>query len=308
MTSIRQNIVENKTKLMGGSICLIMLFHTNAGSNCLVVTFVKNLCDIGVDMFLFLSGFTCAYSFARNPNVRLFYKKRFIRIVPAYLIVATLWYAWHYVQNDNMSWQVWLFNIFTLNFFIDGCLDFWYIPVIIVFYFLLPPYVGLIKRNRLGRYIPYLIVIGSFIGAFLHFFEPQSFLYLRLPIYLIGINAFYYSNNVEKDMPSYVKLFILIVALMGLFYVMYIRPDYYQLKYLFYIPLVLFIMQIRKGIQVRIFSILGIYTLELYLLHERVQWILAKHIESLCLLFVLSVCLACVGAYVLHRALKWVKI
>ena len=51
MTSIRQNIVENKTKLMGVSICLIMLFHTNAGSNCLVVTFVKNLCDIGVDMY-----------------------------------------------------------------------------------------------------------------------------------------------------------------------------------------------------------------------------------------------------------------
>lgn len=307
MQYLSQNIFKNKAQLMGISICLIMLYHSNLKVDYAIVSFFKDICDIGVDMFLFLSGFSCANSFAKNPDIKTFYRKRLTRILPAYLIVATLWYSFHYVQNPEITWHTLLFNISTLNFFIDGSLDFWYIPVIIVFYFLLPPYVLLIKKYKICRFLPHFIIIASIILASLHFFKPQSFLYLRLPIYLIGINTFIFKNNFA-DKLNYISLgAITIIAIIGCFYVINIDRNFFQLKYLLYIPIVMFVFKISESMPSRIFSVIGTYTLELYLLHERIQWFLDKYIENQYFLFATAVCLSMIGAYILNYMLKWIK-
>ena len=45
---------------MGLAICLIMWFHSIYDVQNAALALVKNMCDIGVDMFMFLSGFSMA--------------------------------------------------------------------------------------------------------------------------------------------------------------------------------------------------------------------------------------------------------
>ena len=48
---LHNNILKYKTELMGVAICLIIWFHSIYTVNNTVLSFIKNICDIGVDIF-----------------------------------------------------------------------------------------------------------------------------------------------------------------------------------------------------------------------------------------------------------------
>ena len=107
---------------MGLAICLIMWFHSIYDVQNAALALVKNMCDIGVDMFMFLSGFSMAYSFQKNSNVRQFYRKRLIRILPAYFLVFIFVYLYRDMIKGNGDILDVLYDLFFLNFFIDTSL------------------------------------------------------------------------------------------------------------------------------------------------------------------------------------------
>ena len=83
-----QKISRHRTALMGFAIIGILLFHSR-----IAVPYIDNLFVIGyggVDIFLFLSGFGLFFSFSENQNLASFYKKRFLRIFPAYIFIVFL--------------------------------------------------------------------------------------------------------------------------------------------------------------------------------------------------------------------------
>lgn len=55
-----------------------------------IIIFIRNLGNVGVDIFLLLSGIGLYYSFSNKNNIKEFYKKRAIRILPQVIIVAIL--------------------------------------------------------------------------------------------------------------------------------------------------------------------------------------------------------------------------
>ena len=90
-----QIISKYRTVLMGLAILSIIFFHYT--EDC--VTYEYNLRffiraykqyvgSCGVDVFLFLSGLGVYYSFKKRPDKKIFYKKRFMRVLVPYFIIA----------------------------------------------------------------------------------------------------------------------------------------------------------------------------------------------------------------------------
>ena len=97
ISELQNNILKNKKPLMGLAICLIMWFHSIYDVQNAALALVKNMCDIGVDMFMFLSGFSMAYSFQKNSNVT------------AYQDIASIFSCVHFCvlvsRHDKRKWR-----------------------------------------------------------------------------------------------------------------------------------------------------------------------------------------------------------
>lgn len=105
-------IKANRNYLMGVAMLLVIVFHFF----CWVTNPIGklNIGFIGVDIFLFLSGFGLSYSFEKNGLLD-FYKRRIIRIYPTYFLAVTLTYIfvkWSSIQLIN--------NYITIGFYING--------------------------------------------------------------------------------------------------------------------------------------------------------------------------------------------
>lgn len=286
--NISSNIFKHKTELMGIAICLIMWFHSIYIVENTILAFLKNICDIGVDIFMFLSGFSLAFSYSKNSNIKHFYKKRATRILPTYFIIFFFIYLYHDIIKGNGNFYDVLYNLLFLNFFIDGNIFIWFIPVILVYYLITPFYFKLIRNCHILQNLPYLIIIILSLLIIYHIKIPHSFLWLRLPIYLLGINLFLCKDS---KISTQLLFMISIISIVGCYYCLIINTNLYGLKYLLYIPIAISLMQIYTSLNYSkiILSFLGGITLEIYLLHERIQWLLDNYINNQVLLCGVSI-------------------
>ena len=82
---------------MGAAMLFVMFFHVSMPKSELMYGVVR--CgNIGVDMFLFLSGIGLWFSWTKTPSLRYFYWRRYIRIYPAWIIVAACFYVQNYLE------------------------------------------------------------------------------------------------------------------------------------------------------------------------------------------------------------------
>lgn len=277
--SLKNKIIENKVEMMGLAIILIICFHSDLGDGIKeirAIAFIKELCDIGVELFFMLSGFSLAMSFNKDGNIIHFYKKRFLRLLPSYFMVFGIWYAF-LCYKDGGGILSYLWNLFFLNYYVDNDLLIWFIPVILLYYLLLPLYIKIIKYNSIFKALPFLIILIDILLKVCHI-DPRLTL-LRLPIFFIGANIFF-ENRGKCNICSLLerKSFLVILSIISIFfcyYFIYLIPGHYSWKYFFYIPLAILIVRSYKPVKAFQSALgwLGIITLEIYLLHERIQWI-----------------------------------
>jgi len=92
--------------------------------------------NIGVDVFLFLSGMGCWFSLTKSPNYFPWLKRRFLRIFIPYTIVLlilrilSLWV-------DHTSWGEWLLYFSTVRFWTHH-VGMWYVALLVFLYPLAP--------------------------------------------------------------------------------------------------------------------------------------------------------------------------
>ena len=142
--SINLNILSRERDiLMGIGILWIVFFHMGIRipENLQILLFVKKMGNIGVDMFLFLSGIGLYYSYSKlsdiNNSWKEFYKRRFWRIVPATMICLIPWFTYLNFLKP-VSFARYLMDISSLSFWWDGNNRGWYIAMIIITYLLYP--------------------------------------------------------------------------------------------------------------------------------------------------------------------------
>lgn len=143
-------ISKNRTAIMGICMGIIMLYHAKGAK------FIPCSClmALGVDIFLFLSGFGLYFALEKirqtGGGLYHFYKRRFQRIMPAAIISGIL-LKWSFQFNS-------IYDI--LNF--TG-LGLWYIRSLLILYLLSPFIYKLISRA--GRKDLLLMMCICFLGV-----------------------------------------------------------------------------------------------------------------------------------------------
>ena len=160
--------------------------------------------NVGVDMFLFLSGVGLWFSWVKQREalavgmkdaLRHFFKNRYRRVYPAWLIIACLHYIPCYLEGRGYSRNVpdLIANIaFNWSFWRVDDLTFWYVPAAMMLYCFAPFYMELIRRHPAYRWLPVMMLVWCVMvqwirpihGAVGHL----EIFWSRVPIFFIGIN------------------------------------------------------------------------------------------------------------------------
>ena len=154
---------EYRTPLMGVAILFIMLFHSGIVLKDGAMFSIFRNGDIGVEMFAFLSAIGVFRSLERNSSAIQFYKRRFVRIAPTYILIAAsfaLFRHFHY----GASWS----HVISLTLGVStfrGDNTYWFITYIVVCY-LVSPLLFYLRRTVKVRFL--LTLLSIIISVFLY--------------------------------------------------------------------------------------------------------------------------------------------
>lgn len=239
---------------------------------------------VGVDLFLFLSGFGLALSALRKKlSPRDFYRRHLPKLyIPFWIVLTVLFVTDFLLLNTTRSWSYIVQSFFGFfphaNLFTDINSPLWYFTFILFFYLIFP--ILFFKQRPL-------------LSAILMYGVVQSILFLHLPIlknvehlYLLHTVAFplgvataglYQRYSKKREYVEHqikkVSVWILVPSMLciaGIFsYFAYFSgvgtPSQQYISLL--VTLLLLILFILKPFRISLFYLLGIYSYELYLIH-----------------------------------------
>ena len=268
-------------ELMGFAMLWVMLFHAYPLKvPTLPLKLFKQVGFGGVDIFIMLSGLGLYTSYLHRGPEPLwpYFKRRFVRILPAYWLVVglySLWLRW----KGRISFTVMAWNLSTLHywFHIPGSFN-WYVPAILLFYLLAPLWMRLFQRCRWKGLLTFLAFPLSYllckVAGAVGIGYIVDFLY-RIPSFALGLLMAHYIAEGTPLSHSHRAVWtggVVCAILAGVWMLM--QKAYIPTCYLInacLIPLCLLLAKLcawipRKGFY-KALSTLGGCSLEIYLLN-----------------------------------------
>lgn len=195
-----------RSQLYGITALWILIFHIY--ELCIgqidfkwIGTNVFNNGNIGVDLFLFLSGISLFFSLSKvekldRTEIVKFYKRRCKRVLTVYVLFCI---PWSILRDLIVEYD--LGKFIRQLFFIDSHLNFfWFVGAILVCYLLYPPVYLLLRKRRNST-----LVIGTAIYTFglllICKFVPRIYadygiMLSRIPVFILGC---LYAQKVYND-------------------------------------------------------------------------------------------------------------
>ena len=196
-------ISQARSVLFGIATLWIGLFHSDhlslapyTDSRFLIGAFhfFRSIGNVGVDMFLLLSGIGLFFSFSRDGRVLSFWKKRLLRVLPTAFLIATVYFSFRYVTGRYTSGFSEYFSRMTFTYFFrEGERVFWFISLILVLYLVFPVLYKVIERYR-GPGTVGLVALVVALTMTLRQVAPDTYANIeialcRVPVFIIGIWA-----------------------------------------------------------------------------------------------------------------------
>lgn len=218
------NISRFRGEHMGMAMFFIILFHVFLPRTDDFFG-LRRMGNLGVDMFLFLSGVGLWFSWAKvkiesfsdfRKAYISFYKRRLSRIYPAWIIIACLFYIPHDLfpdVGDVSPVTKFYASLFTNSYSLptlDGVIEalgdilinwdfwlndegtFWYIPATMMLYLFAPPYMELIRRHPIYHWLVIVMVMWCVLVQYVtpihHAVGHIEIFWSRVPIFFLGIN------------------------------------------------------------------------------------------------------------------------
>ena len=276
-----KDLSRYRGELMGAAIFFIVLFHAPL-ARADAFFGLRRCGNIGVDMFLFLSGIGLWFSWVKTPSFRQFYKRRLLRIFPAWLIVASLYYIPRFnwqtgsvidlIGDITINWDFWLHD--------EG--TFWYIPAIMMLYLWAPLYMWLVRKSPTYRWLPVLMMVWCICVQWVTPIHQAvghiEIFWSRLPIFFLGINVGEWVRQDRRMESSAIWLLVVtfLATASACIYLEQVKHGRFPLfaERMIYIPLTVSMLLLLCELFSRTpqwfnkaSAFLGTFSLELYLLH-----------------------------------------
>lgn len=278
------NISRFRAEQMGAAMLFVILFHVALDRGDPFYG-LRRCGNVGVDIFLFLSGVGLWFSWVKTPDVLRFYRRRLLRIVPTWIVVATAFYLPDYLGARRFSHSIVdLIGDITINwdFWLHDELTFWYVPAIMALYLVAPWYMRLIQSRPVYRWLPLLMVIWCVMVQWVlpihHAVGHIEIFWSRVPIFFIGIN-FGEMVRTRRQLSSDAVWLLLVTFLMTFgtcLYLEQVRHGQFPLfvERMLYIPFTVCTVLVMNRIFRRMpqwvnssFRFVGALGLEAYLIH-----------------------------------------
>lgn len=316
------DISRYRGELMGLAMLFVMLFHVWMPRSNPMYGLVR--CgNVGVDMFLLLSGVGLWFSWTKNPSPRHFFKRRLMRLYPAWLVMASLFYIPNYLNTPGGGYSPDVANLVAnilvgWSFWRVDDLTFWFVPAIMALYLIAPAYMKLIIRHPAYRWMPALAMV---LAVMVQYYPPVhhavghlEIFFSRIPIFLIGINLGSWVKQ-KRTLEGQAVWLVLAAFVMSLMMCVEFEESWRGRFPLFiermvYIPLtvsIILLLDLLLGktpaFVRRKLAFVGTISLELYLIH--IQFVL-KYVTpyklGYCLTALVMIAVSLVLAWLLHKA------
>lgn len=320
-------ISQYRAELMGLAMLFVILFHVGLPRHDMFFG-LKRMGNIGVDFFLFLSGMGLWFAWTKSPNTLPFLLKRILRVYPAWIIVACLYYIPDLYFSQWVGHSGHALNLLDLlgdiainwGFWLHDELTFWYIPAIMMLYLFSPLYMRLIQKYPIYRNLPFLMmmwcIIVQYVSPLHQTLGHIEIFWSRVPIFFIGINMGERIKNKDFIEPSgrILCLIFFIVSLSSCIYLEQIKHGKFPLflERMLYIPLTLsgivILISLLEHTPSKIKQCLvfiGSISLELYLIHHHFILIYLEKLNySYWITFFLTMAIATPIAWLLHKVVS----
>lgn len=280
---------------MGLAIVWVYLFHSTAQfPDTLMFRPIRVFVSLGyggVDLFLFLSGYGLMYGMVKsNYSILEFYKKRILRILPAYVISVVLIFLLRYLLGNSVEPFEIAAKLSTIWFWIGmGEQHLWYIPAILALYLIFPFYYKLFTESKNKQRFTLMALLAGYglTGvAFLMGLSHLQIFLTRIPVFFVGIYTFHIRHNLREDNRAIIKHAVISsIALLALIATKFLSFQIKQATVIRFLPFILFsysslfisskILSYLDSKEIKLltgfisfFRFLGTYSLEIYLLHE----------------------------------------
>ena len=209
---------SQRGRLMGAAMLMVVLFHVGGARHDTLFYCLSRCGNVGVDVFLFLSGIGLWFSWSkirsksrvkddglRNDaggdategraslkSLSAFFRRRYARVYPAWLVVACIFYLPRFFDGRLSALDTALSIAINWGFWQHDELTFWFVPAIMALYTVAPAYMELIRRHPECRLMP---VAAMVLCVLVQYWPPLhsavghiEIFTSRIPIFLIGIN------------------------------------------------------------------------------------------------------------------------
>ena len=179
-----------RSELMGLA-CLWVILHHNSFNWPNALESLERFAlygNLGVDIFLLLSGVGLYYAWSKQPKLSDFYARRFIRLMVPYVLFAVPYWVWRDLLLHQGSF---LLDVTQLSLPLKGIITTWYIPAIAAMYLCYPLFARFLFRG--DRWTRCVILCGGVMLLCLHFYYGKRAIYknceialTRFAIFIIG--------------------------------------------------------------------------------------------------------------------------
>lgn len=320
MKKLLTAISTYRTALMGIAILGVMIGHCKTDWPVSIFSrTVGLLCySVFTGGFLFLSGFGLFFSMSKNPNVDDFYRKRVKRLLVPWLCLAVPYFLLMDIVQAG-KWNAFLWHVSTLSFWKSGNYSgMWYISVIVMLYLLYPWYHRFVFRGGTYRNGMVLLTISgiAFVEYLLFTIWPDLYgrleIAMSISIFFIGVyvgylsalrNLFSYALIIESGGVILLNLILVIFTLLNNhIFILYNIASVFAWAWLFSS-----IHNTKIGnSSIRVVEWFGRYTLELYMIHLFLYYIMKNVLlpgVSNNMLFLIAVVVALAVCKPIHDAI-----
>ena len=145
--------------------------------------------NLGVEIFLVISGIGLYYSLSKNFNLQKFYTKRIWRVVIPWLVVSGVYWLIIGALSRSFSFADFLLNWTGLSLWVNGTTTVWYVSFIVIMYAVYPV-IYLVQRQR-SEYLILLMAAVVVINCLLYrfaftYYDMVEIALTRIPIFLFG--------------------------------------------------------------------------------------------------------------------------